>query len=62
MASSHVFNEMSSLNITVVRLGPGKYLQGRVLMNGVVRPEVFSLIAFSFIIDLTSVLPVGLLP
>jgi hypothetical protein len=45
MPSSHVVNEMSRLNITAMRMGPGKHLQGRVLMNGVVRPEeVFSLI------------------
>jgi len=35
------FEEMAKLNIIAMRLGPGKHLQGRVLMNGVVKPEEF---------------------
>jgi hypothetical protein len=30
---------MAKLNIIAMRLGPGKHLQGRVLMNGIVKPE-----------------------
>ncbi|GLB40181.1 putative acyl-CoA dehydrogenase, C-terminal domain [Lyophyllum shimeji] len=39
--SRHVFDEMARLNILAMRLGPGKHLQGRILMNGLVKPEEF---------------------
>ncbi|KAG6865907.1 hypothetical protein C0991_010740 [Blastosporella zonata] len=39
--SKHVFVEMARLNIIAMRLGPGKHLIGRVLMDGVVKPEEF---------------------
>ncbi|KAG6865906.1 hypothetical protein C0991_010739 [Blastosporella zonata] len=39
--SQSVFDEMARLNIIAMRLGPGKHLKGRVLMNGVVKPEEF---------------------
>lgn len=29
------------MNIIAMRLGPGKHLQGRTLMGGVVKPEEF---------------------
>ena len=29
------------LNIHAMRLGPGKHLKGRILMNGLVKPEEF---------------------
>jgi hypothetical protein len=31
----------SEVNIIAMRLGPGKHLQGRTLMNGTVAPEEF---------------------
>lgn len=31
----------SEMNIIAMRLGPGKHLQGRVLMGGIVKPEEF---------------------
>jgi hypothetical protein len=37
--SQSCFDEMAKLNIIAMRLGPGKHLQGRVLMNGIVKPE-----------------------
>lgn len=37
--SKHVFDEMAKLNLIAMRLGPGKHLEGRVLMNGIVKPE-----------------------
>jgi hypothetical protein len=37
--SQSCFEEMAKLNITAMRLGPGKHLQGRVLMNGIMKPE-----------------------
>ncbi|KAF8235821.1 acyl-CoA dehydrogenase [Tricholoma matsutake] len=39
--SQSCFDEMAKLNIIAMRLGPGKHLQGRVLMNGVVKPEEY---------------------
>ncbi|RDB25902.1 Isovaleryl-CoA dehydrogenase, mitochondrial [Hypsizygus marmoreus] len=39
--SQHVFDEMGRLNIIAMRLGPGKHLQGRALMRGIVKPEEF---------------------
>lgn len=39
--SRHVFNEMARLNIIAMRLGPGAHLKGRILMNGIVKPEEF---------------------
>ena len=53
MPSRHVFDEMAKLNIIAMRLGPGKHLQGRLLMNGVVKPEEVSYI-FCFVRTLTS--------
>ena len=32
----------SGLNMHAMRMGPGKHLQGRVLMNGLVKPEEFN--------------------
>ena len=37
--SQSCFEEMARLNIIAMRLGPGKHLQGRILMNGIVKPE-----------------------
>jgi hypothetical protein len=37
--SQYVFDEMAKLNLIAMRLGPGKHLEGRVLMNGIVKPE-----------------------
>jgi hypothetical protein len=31
----------SEVNIIAMRLGPGKHLQGRILMGGIVKPEEF---------------------
>jgi hypothetical protein len=42
--SRHIFDEMARLNIIAMRLGPGKHLIGRVLMNGMVKPEEVSTI------------------
>ncbi|KAL0954862.1 hypothetical protein HGRIS_003798 [Hohenbuehelia grisea] len=39
--SQHVFDEMAKLNIIAMRLGPGKHLQGRQLMGGLVKAEEF---------------------
>ncbi|KAG5647415.1 hypothetical protein DXG03_000486 [Asterophora parasitica] len=39
MPSRHIFNEMARLNIIAMRLGPGKHLSGRVLMDGVINPD-----------------------
>jgi hypothetical protein len=35
------FFPRSELNMHAMRMGPGKHLQGRVLMNGLVTPEGF---------------------
>jgi len=32
---------MSALNLHVMRMGPGKHLQGRTSMNGLVKPDYF---------------------
>ncbi|KAF8623663.1 hypothetical protein AX17_007361 [Amanita inopinata Kibby_2008] len=40
--TQNVFDKMAELNIHAMRMGPGKHLQGRVLMNGLVKPEEFS--------------------
>ncbi|KAK7033079.1 cytochrome b5 heme-binding domain-containing protein [Favolaschia claudopus] len=37
--SQRVFDEMARLNITAMRVGPGKHLQGRVLMDGIISVE-----------------------
>lgn len=37
--SQSCFDEMAKLNIIAMRLGPGKHLQGRVLMDGIMKPE-----------------------
>ncbi|KAJ7283285.1 acyl-CoA dehydrogenase/oxidase [Mycena rebaudengoi] len=39
--SQEVVDKMSEVNIIAMRLGPGKHLQGRTLMNGTVAPEEF---------------------
>ncbi|KAJ7593030.1 peroxisomal acyl-CoA-dehydrogenase [Mycena floridula] len=39
--SQSVIDKMAELNIHAMRLGPGKHLQGRTLMNGLVKPEQF---------------------
>lgn len=31
----------SAVNLHAMRMGPGKHLQGRTLMNGLVKPEEF---------------------
>lgn len=40
--SQSVFDEMARLNIIAMRLGPGKHLEGRELMGGIVKPEEVS--------------------
>lgn len=39
--SQQLFDKMVALNIPAMRLGPGKHLKGRLLMNGIVKPEQF---------------------
>ncbi|KDR76302.1 hypothetical protein GALMADRAFT_225991 [Galerina marginata CBS 339.88] len=39
--SQSVIDKMTALNMHAMRMGPGKHLQGRVLMNGLVTPEEF---------------------
>ncbi|PPQ69162.1 hypothetical protein CVT26_003536 [Gymnopilus dilepis] len=39
--SQSVIDKMTELNMHAMRMGPGKHLQGRVLMNGLVKPEEF---------------------
>ncbi|KAG5652333.1 hypothetical protein H0H81_005401 [Sphagnurus paluster] len=39
--SQSVFDEMAKLELIAMRMGPGKHLQGRVLMGGLVKPEEF---------------------
>ncbi|KAG6834998.1 hypothetical protein H0H93_005701, partial [Arthromyces matolae] len=39
--SQEVVDKMSEANIIAMRLGPGKHLQGRILLGGVVKPEEF---------------------
>ncbi|KAJ7363981.1 acyl-CoA dehydrogenase/oxidase [Mycena albidolilacea] len=39
--SQHIFDEMARLNLTAMRVGPGKHLQGRVLMDGIISVEEF---------------------
>ncbi|KAJ3756525.1 acyl-CoA dehydrogenase/oxidase [Lentinula raphanica] len=39
--SQEVVDKMSDLEVIAMRLGPGKHLQGRRLMNGLVKPEEF---------------------
>ncbi|KAF8348837.1 peroxisomal acyl-CoA-dehydrogenase [Amanita rubescens] len=39
--SQSVIDKMAELNIHAMRLGPGKHLKGRTLMNGLVKPEEF---------------------
>lgn len=40
--SQSVIDQMTGLNMHAMRMGPGKHLQGRVLMNGLVKPEEFN--------------------
>ncbi|KAJ3536401.1 hypothetical protein NMY22_g6052 [Coprinellus aureogranulatus] len=39
--SQEVVDKMAEANIIAMRLGPGKHLQGRTLMGGLVKPEEF---------------------
>jgi len=39
--SQEVFDKLAETNVIAMRLGPGKHLQGRTLMGGLVRPEEF---------------------
>ncbi|KAG6918629.1 hypothetical protein DXG01_012748 [Tephrocybe rancida] len=39
--SQSVFDEMAKIGLIAMRLGPGKHLKGRVLMNGLVKAEEF---------------------
>ncbi|EAU85507.1 acyl-CoA dehydrogenase [Coprinopsis cinerea okayama7 len=39
--SQDVIDKMAQLNLHAMRMGPGKHLKGRVLMNGLVKPEEF---------------------
>ncbi|KAJ3798294.1 acyl-CoA dehydrogenase/oxidase [Lentinula aff. detonsa] len=39
--SQEVVDRMSDVEIIAMRLGPGKHLQGRTLMGGIVKPEEF---------------------
>ncbi|KAJ3532050.1 hypothetical protein NM688_g7483 [Phlebia brevispora] len=39
--SLEVIEKMAALNLHAMRMGPGKHLKGRTLMNGVVTPEEF---------------------
>ncbi|KAJ7274448.1 acyl-CoA dehydrogenase/oxidase [Mycena haematopus] len=39
--SQRIFDEMARLNLTAMRVGPGKHLQGRVLMDGIISVEEF---------------------
>ncbi|TDL25501.1 acyl-CoA dehydrogenase NM domain-like protein [Rickenella mellea] len=39
--SQSVIDKMAEVNLHAMRLGPGKHLKGRVLMNGIVTPEEF---------------------
>ncbi|KAF8239507.1 acyl-CoA dehydrogenase [Tricholoma matsutake] len=39
--SQEVVDKMAEMNIIAMRLGPGKHLQGRTLMGGIVKPEEF---------------------
>ncbi|KAF8348835.1 peroxisomal acyl-CoA-dehydrogenase [Amanita rubescens] len=39
--SKSVLEAMAKLNLHAIRMGPGKHLKGRVLMDGVVKPEEF---------------------
>ncbi|KAJ7127072.1 acyl-CoA dehydrogenase [Mycena epipterygia] len=41
-ASQSVFDAMARTNILAMRLGPGPHLKGRVLMDGLVKPEEFN--------------------
>lgn len=46
--SRHVIDEMARLNLIAMRLGPGKHLKGRVLMEGIVTPEEVNACKFQF--------------
>ncbi|KAF9223837.1 acyl-CoA dehydrogenase NM domain-like protein [Gyrodon lividus] len=37
--SQFVFDKMAEVNLHAMRMGPGKHLQGRTLMGGIVKPE-----------------------
>lgn len=40
--SQSVLTAMAEMNIIAMRLGPGKHLEGRILMGGIVKPEEVS--------------------
>lgn len=40
--SQYVFDEMAKVNLIAMRLGPGKHLEGKMLMGGIVKPEEVS--------------------
>ena len=42
--SQHVFDEMARTNLIALRMGPGKHLEGKEIMGGLVKPEEVSLI------------------
>ncbi|KAJ7666519.1 peroxisomal acyl-CoA-dehydrogenase [Mycena rosella] len=46
-----VVDKMSEVNLIAMRLGPGKHLQGRTLMNGTVTPEEFDYFQYELIIN-----------
>jgi len=39
--SQSVIDQMAAINLHAMRMGPGKHLMGRTLMNGLVKPEEF---------------------
>ena len=41
LLAHQVANPNREVNMHAMRMGPGKHLKGRVLMNGVVKPEEF---------------------
>ncbi|KAG5652332.1 hypothetical protein H0H81_005400 [Sphagnurus paluster] len=45
--SKHVVKEMARLNIIAMRLGPGQHLHGRILMDGLVEPQVVRFPSFT---------------
>ncbi len=40
--SQKVLTALAEMNIIGMRLGPGKHLEGRILMGGIVKPEEVS--------------------
>lgn len=56
--SASVFAEMGRKNIIAMRMGPGKHLKGRVLMDGIVKPEEVG-VAFAHSIPCSLILKGG---